>query len=366
MGKVVGILSMQKVLNYGSYLQAYALKQLLLKNGASSVYFIDIEEGRPLPGFHDSDSVSSSFKNKVKNAIKAGNLISKIKDFIFIRRVYKKIISSYPQLGIYDKCGRTYDLAVIGSDEVFNCCQTSTWGYTSQLYGCIPQAQEVISYAGSFGHTTLEQLKEHELVDEIGKTMLTMKAISVRDQNSYEIVEKITGTQPLLHVDPVLAYGYIDEISQISEDNIDEYLLVYSYHTRIKDKDEINNIIKYARSKRLKIYSIYCRYDWCDKAIVPETPIEVLTYFKKAKYVVTDTFHGTIFSIITKSNFCTILRNNNRQKLVSLLEHFNLENRFMNSGAFDKIFSNNINYQQVDHILQEDRIRTTEYLKKYL
>ena len=51
MGKVVGILSMQRVLNYGSFLQAYALKQLLLQNGADEVYFIDIEKGRSLPGY---------------------------------------------------------------------------------------------------------------------------------------------------------------------------------------------------------------------------------------------------------------------------------------------------------------------------
>ena len=42
----MGILSMQRVLNYGSFLQAYALKQLLLQNGADDVYFIDIEKGR--------------------------------------------------------------------------------------------------------------------------------------------------------------------------------------------------------------------------------------------------------------------------------------------------------------------------------
>lgn len=50
MGKIVGILSMQRVLNYGSFLQAYALKQLLLKNGADEVCFIDIEPGPPVAG----------------------------------------------------------------------------------------------------------------------------------------------------------------------------------------------------------------------------------------------------------------------------------------------------------------------------
>lgn len=61
MGKVVGILSMQRVLNYGSFLQAYALKQLLLQNGADDVYFIDIEKGRSLAGFEQENSLLKSY-----------------------------------------------------------------------------------------------------------------------------------------------------------------------------------------------------------------------------------------------------------------------------------------------------------------
>lgn len=53
----MGILSMQRVLNYGSFLQAYALKQLLLQNGADDVYFIDIEKGRSLAGFEQENSL---------------------------------------------------------------------------------------------------------------------------------------------------------------------------------------------------------------------------------------------------------------------------------------------------------------------
>ena len=54
MGKIVGILSMQRVINYGSFLQAYALKQLLLKNGAKEVYFIDNDYGKISSVYHHS------------------------------------------------------------------------------------------------------------------------------------------------------------------------------------------------------------------------------------------------------------------------------------------------------------------------
>lgn len=359
---------MQKVLNYGSYLQAYALKQLLLNNGASEVYFIDIKPGKQLPGFSDADKVKSSFISKIVNAILSSNIISKIKDFFFIRQVFKDIIKNYKHLGLYDICPSKFDLAVIGSDEVFNCCQSSTWGYTLQLYGEIPEAKEVISYAASFGHTTLEQLNNLGIDYEIGKTLLTMSDISVRDTNSHMIVKSLTDFEPQVNVDPVLAYGYKKEIESYSIVSKDRFIVLYSYHTRISDQNEINRIVKFAKEKNLKVYSIFCRYDWCDKAILPDSPFEVLAWIKNAAYVITDTFHGTVFSIITRSQFATIIRDSNRNKLLSLLEHFGLADRIIDTCKedFNSTFEKYIEYFNVDSILDSDRDNTNIYLRKHL
>lgn len=359
---------MQKVLNYGSYLQAYALKQLLLNNGANEVYFIDIKPGRQLPGFSDEDQNKSNFISKVGSAILSFNLISKIKDFFFIRKVYKYIIKNYERLGLNDTCPSNFDLAVIGSDEVFNCCQYSTWGYTLQLYGDIPEAKEVISYAASFGHTTLEQLKNLGIDREIGNMLSTMSNISVRDDNSRMIVSSLTGIVPHVNVDPVLAYGYKKEIESYSVECKDRYIVLYSYHTRISDKNEINRILKFAKENNLKVYSIFCRYDWCDKAILPDSPFEVLVWINKANYVITDTFHGTVFSIITRSQFATIVRDSNRNKLVFLLEHFGLTDRVIDvrEEEFSSIFNKVVDYTNVDLILESDREKTNTYLSNYL
>jgi len=368
MGKIVAILSMQKVLNYGSYLQAFALKQLLLNNGASEVYFIDIKPGKQLPGFSDGDQVNSNFISKIRSAILSSNLISKIKDFFFIRQVYKDIVKNYDRLGLNDSCPSNFDLAVVGSDEVFNCCQYSTWGYTLQLYGDIPEAKDVISYAASFGHTTLEQLSNLGIDYEIGKTLSTMSNISVRDDNSRIIVKSLTDIDPQVNVDPVLAYGYNKEIESYTVETKDRYIVLYSYHTRISDKNEINRIIRFAKEKNLKVYSIFCRYDWCDKAILPDSPFEVLVWINKADYVITDTFHGTVFSIITHSQFATIVRDSNRNKLVSLLEHFGLTDRIIDTHKeeFNTTFNKKIDYTHVDSILDSDRNNTNTYLRNHL
>lgn len=371
MGKIAGILSMQRVLNYGSFLQAYALKQLLLQNGADEVYFIDIEKGRPLPGY-ELNVFGWKKVWRILSLILKGHLWARLKDRKFMKRLKSSIYAQFPVLGLNDPSPSHFDIVFIGSDEVFNCCQKSIWGYTPQLYGLIPQADKVVSYAGSFGHTTYEQLINTGVADEIGKTMKKLSAISVRDQNSCQIVKNLAGIIPEIHLDPVLIYGYKKEIynSNIGE-NISPYMIIYSYQGRISDKREINEIVTYARDRNLKIVSIFCRYDWCDDALITATPIDVLSWFKNADCVVTDTFHGSVFSIITHCRFCALIRDSNTNKLGYLLKYFSLEKQGIidshnKDNSISKALSNNINYSNIEKQLCLERNRTINYIKTYL
>ena len=369
MGKKVGILSMQRVINYGSFLQAYALKQLLLQNGADEVYFIDIERGRELPGFEYSKNQSKWHKLKrLLQIIFTGLLFQKIRDRKFTKRLKKSIEDCFPILELDKPAPKEFDLVVIGSDEVFNCCQRASWGYTLQLYGRVLNAKKVVSYAGSFGHTRYEQLVQLGIDKEIGETMKTMAAISVRDQNSYDIVEKLTGIKAEMHLDPVLIYGYEKEIAERKISYPEKYMVVYSYQGRINDKKEIKEITSFAKEHKLKLISIFCRYDWCDEAIIPKTPFDVLGWFKGAEYVVTDTFHGTIFSIITGRRFVTLVRKTGRitngEKISSLLRQLGLEERCVgkDKDVFGSILLDNIGWIRVNRVLAEDR----KYCRKYL
>ena len=355
MGKIVGILSMQRVINYGSFLQAYALKQLLLQ--------------RELPGFEYSKSQSKWHKLKrLLQIIFTGLLFQKIRDRKFAKRLKKSIEDCFPILELDKAAPKEFDLVVIGSDEVFNCCQRTPWGYTLQLYGRVLDAKKVVSYAGSFGHTRYEQLVQLGIDKEIGETMKTMAAISVRDQNSYDIVEKLTEIKAEIHLDPVLIYGYEKEIAERKVSYPEKYMVVYSYQGRINDKREIKEIVSFAKEQKLKLISIFCRYDWCDEAIIPETPFDVLGWFKDAEYVVTDTFHGTIFSIITGRRFVTLVRKSgkitNREKISSLLRLLGLEKRCVEEDKkmLRSKLIEDIDWQDVDNALAECRKQSHMYL----
>lgn len=357
----VGILSMQRVPNYGSFLQAYALKTMLLECGADEVEFIDIEPGEQI--------IKKSFMSRSRNLFKRlsnGSLLhrGKEKEWGKANAIWFRQFNGLLGMGNELKPKGTWDLAVIGSDEVFNCCQMSSYGFTRQLYGEIDGAPKVVSYAGSFGHTTMDQLIKYHLIGQIQTAMKSMEAISVRDKNSFDIIKGIIGKEPYLHIDPVLAYGYSKEIEEIPVPDLKDYVLIYSYNGRINNKQEIREIIRFAHSKNKKLISLFCHYDWCDEEILPQSPFHALGIFKGADYVITDTFHGTIFSVITYKRFCSLIRPSNNSKLGFLLEHLALKERKVTKPSeISKILEYPISYAETEKVLSRERNNTMNYLK---
>ena len=136
----IGILSMQHVRNYGSFLQAYALKTSLESFG-HQCEFVDIEQGVPLPG------LERNMRYLVGMAFKRYFNWSTVKTLL-PRRKYTKIYQKrfdnefLPELGIYKHTFEKYDLVVIGSDEVFNFNQHTSYGFTPQLYGDVRNAKK--------------------------------------------------------------------------------------------------------------------------------------------------------------------------------------------------------------------------------
>ena len=368
--KKVGIMSMQRIANYGSFLQAYALKQLIEELNCK-VEFVDYHVGKPVIT-EDVDS-----KNKVVRKIKKGLETFKYKapfshKISFIR--YKQSFAKkyMPLLEITDEMNFNpiLDCLVIGSDEVFNCIQkNSNVGYSLELFGKDNHSKKLITYAASFGNTTIEKLERYQKIDEIGELLNNFNAISVRDKNSGAIVEQLTGKTPVYNLDPVLIYDYMNCCKRIPQINIKEkYLILYAYAGRISDK-EADWIENYAKKKNLKVYAIG-GIQKCADRFIDCSPFEVLAYFKNAEEIITDTFHGSIFSVITHRPFTTLIRKSvgnsygNEEKLRDLLERLNLSDRMTtNVEDTEKISKEVIDYHNTDILIEVNREEAKRYLK---
>lgn len=352
--KKIGIMSMQRIRNYGSFMQAYGLKTTIENISKDyQVEFVDFEPGDSLVNDQVVDKIyDSDFKQKLHK--KVINVIFAIKYKLFWLPKYLKV-NKYNE-------GLDISTLIIGSDEVFNCTQPGKRiGFSKDLFGEKHKNSNVISYAASFGYTNIDRLKKYKIDTDI-KDMLSknFSNISVRDNNSMEIVKKLTNLEPFLNLDPVL----ISNVDKFANGKIKDsnYIIIYSYACRIS-KEEGEQIKEYAKSNGKKIISIGTYQECADKTITPD-PFKMLNYFKNADGIITDTFHGTIFSIIFNRKFVTLIRNSNSNKLVDLLNRLKLENRIVNNL---KDLKNNLNkeidYKITNKIIENERNNAINYLK---
>jgi exopolysaccharide biosynthesis predicted pyruvyltransferase EpsI len=100
------------------------------------------------------------------------------------------------------------------------------------------------------------------------------------------------------------------------------------------------------------------------------SPYEVISYFKNAKGIITDTFHGSILSIITQNQFVTLVRKQgygNVEKLMDLLKRLKLEYRVLDDmNELDNYFSKKIDYSETNAIITKERENTYNYLREQL
>ncbi len=348
----IGIISMQRVNNYGSFMQAYCLKQIIKNALSEEVEFIDYRKEKPV--------VESNNIDKIK--------YDSIFEKIHVKYIGLKftILNKYKWLPKYLNVkkinhNKTKNI-IIGSDEVFNCTQSSDKvGFSRELFGKGFDNSNVISYAASFGFTTEERLKKYKIVNEVRDLLNNFSAISVRDENSKKIVYNLTKKHPEKNLDPVL----IEDIKQMAKGKVryKKYLILYSYSARIS-KEEANDIKKYAKDHRYKIVSIGA-YQHCADVNLVIDPFSVLNYFKNAECIITDTFHGTIFAAKFNKKFITLVRETNTNKLKDLLKEIKLESREVKDFKnIDEAMNQPIDYKSFEDVIKKEKDKTYKYLQE--
>lgn len=355
----VGILTWHKALNHGAVLQAYASQKILRELGADTIVCN-----------YDRKIAKVSLKYKISTLIRYisnGMLKYRYKWKQFDKEkqpLFVDFIREYIDEGdYYDK--ENVDIAYIGSDMVFNLKQ----GYSAYMFGHGVNATTIFSYAASAGGTNLEMAKRMGIENDIKNGLERFSAIGCRDTETIEFVNSIcSNKKTCLNIDPVLLYGFDKEKCDWDTGVWSKnrpYILVYSYHSHMDTQNEVKSIQDFAKKNGLEIVSCGYYHPWCDKNI-NASPKEFLEMFNNARYVITDTFHGTVFSLICKKQFVTIIRDN-AFKVAYLLEDTGLETRIVkNISNLGTVLYTGIDYKQFDEWLQFSREKSLAYIKNQL
>ena len=362
-----GIITHYDVHNHGAHLQLYALTQVLKR------FHYDAKALR----FHKNYDFMGGERTGAKYSISLKSLpiyvkylaekgISQTLYNYKKRNLLSKFRNEHEIVGEFYSEAKDLDAVVIGSDEIFSIQA----GPNPWYYGIGVPCHKQISYAASFGPTTLEMINEHNAGALIQAGMQHLKAISVRDKNSFDIVKHYTQYEPEIVCDPVLLYGFEKQQQEevqaaFRKQHPEKYCIVYSYDYNMNDKTAVGAIRAYAKKHDLKVYSVAYYHKWCDKNI-QVSPLDVFQWFANAQMVFTDTFHGSVISLTTGTQFVAQIRGN-ANKLSFLLDQYGVPERKISCFSMvEEVAATPIDYSVVNQTILEIRHQSEAYLRKAL
>ena len=365
--KKTGIITHYDVHNHGAHLQLYALAQTLKELGYDAKALQYQKNYDFMGGIQAGNKYNISLKSipiyiryVLKNGIFRTVYNIKKRKILSEFRAQKKLVG-----GFYSEAS-DLDAVVIGSDEIFSI----EAGPNPWYFGIGIPCKKQISYAASFGPTSLNMIDDHNMNEFVKAGLSNIKYISVRDANSALIVEHYLGKKTEIVCDPVLLYDFSKKLSdkvlkKFRKKHPEKYCIVYSYDYNMNDSNTIKSIKHFAKKRGLKVYSIGYYHGWCDKSINLD-PLEVLKWFACSEFVFTDTFHGSVISLATGTQFVAMIRGNSN-KLKFLLEQYNVSNRIINRfDEIEKVVKNNIDYTQINIVIRDLREKSRLYLSESL
>lgn len=248
-----------------------------------------------------------------------------------------------------------YDMFICGSDQVWNSEAAEIDG---KYFANFAEHNKRASYAASFGIESIVKDRKKEF----RQYLLGMKYISVREHSGERIVEELINQKASCHIDPTLLLSSIqwDEVADKYKVTNKKY--VFCYFLGKPTENVLNKLRKYKKENNIDVLSIWNGNDGSHNNVGPG---EFLSLIKNAEIILTDSFHGTAFSIVYHKLFYTFSRNGVREsmdtRVVSLLELLGLRDRF-EPDNWNLCEGLKIDFHNADCILEKERKKAIEYL----
>ena len=375
--KRIGIITILKTNNYGAELQAYATQAILNKLGYDAEIIDYLFYKNPQhkktknskPVFnHGLKKRLSEFLypiiSKTKTGINNTHSDKRNKRFESFHTDNTAMSPTYTTIDELYNSNKEYDVYMVGSDQVWN-----PGIYSSLLPYMLtfaPEGKKRVAYASSFGVSSIPQ----EFQWLYKEYLPQFSSIGVREKNAVDMVRELSGKEATWVLDPTLLLNKEDwmKVAKQSYGEKRNYILLYE----LTPCPYILELAKYFREKKgMEIIRI-CKNasiednDSTILNIIDAGPAEFIDLFANAGMVITNSFHGTVFSINFGKDFYTVtpLRKHNNSRQQSILGLFSLNDRLLLEGTDINLISRTpIDYNAVNCILEQEREKSINYLK---
>ncbi len=358
----VGILTFHRANNHGAVLQAYALQEIIRSMG-HEVEIIDYKQ----------ENIAKNYRKIRINFTGLAPFIRSVASTAFHFRDFylcEKNFNSFRKENLliskesYDSLEKIngYDAYISGSDQVWNLKLT---GYDKSFFLNFDSKGKKVSYAASLGVDTLS-IEDKEF---IRKYIDNFDSISVREASAQDILSSLTTKKITRVLDPTLLADKQIWNKFVRENKYGEYIFVYPLGP-LKDlvriaseiSDRLGTKIMFLTARRIQ--TTLNKKHIRKKEICPS---EFISLLYNAKFIVTNSFHGTAFSIIFNKDFVTMPQKETGTRMIELLRLLNLENRIItNKDNIDLIIKNRIDYRLTNEILNNEKMKSQDFLKKVL
>ena len=163
-----------------------------------------------------------------------------------------------------------------------------------------------------------------------------------------------------------MIYDFSNEVNKVKKlpKLPEHYCIIYSYYNRIHKPEEIDTIKRFCDKYNLTPIAIGAPQFWL-KNYVACSPFQCLKIFQNADFVITDTFHGTIFAAKYAPKYAVLIRDSNKNKLLDLIKKIKIENHLIeNMEEIEEKFSCKKDIVGFQKIIEMERRKTSIYLEQ--
>lgn len=373
MGKIrIGILTFQDSANYGALLQAYAL-QKFLETLEYRVEIINYQSPK-------RKYCRQTFFKRIRSILWKNTFYKIIKDkerqkkTDYFRNTYLNLSKQlYLDKKALYLCNDLYDAFIVGSDQVWNSHNTN--GDSSYYLDFVLNSKKKIAYAPSFGRT---QISDSEKI-ELGKNLKDFTAISTREKSGAKILETILQQDISIMIDPVFLLSRSQWNRLINFYTCKApYILCYFMPGNKIIERKIESIAEQLRETTgYEIINVgkkdYARIFYRTSDCFGNGPLEFISLIKNAKFVITNSFHGTAFSIIYHKIFWVpVFKEMDgggvfNTRILEMLDYFSLSDRAIDVNERNVDYTSIISKgEEIDNKIVKSRIEAINYLEKSL
>lgn len=350
---MVGIITFHRAINYGAVLQTYALQRALKHIGVASEV-ID----------YRTSSIEAMYNPWSLRTVKSlqfyPGILKKKRFFKFLDQNINMSESCQSE-EILASSESDYDLFITGSDQVW--CKKCACDDPAFFLDFVKNPKKKKSYAASIGSAIMD----NELADMYKGLLEDYDEISVREESAKTLLQDSVFTKNIhVHVDPTLLLDS-EKWDKVRAKKVEKrpYILVYTVLGQYKLFNEAKKL-----SEKTGLPIIYLN----DKVLKREkglkyrmavSPEQFVGYFAEAEYVLTNSFHGTAFSIIYKKQFKVEIEAVGRRNIRAeeLLKKLGIQDRELNEEGVLTI-DTAIDWESVGNKLLEERQLAYDYLKR--